>query len=98
MSKFTTLSMSLDLDVPYFLNCALVWFDLCVQSIHNKVISGFLALRQARAPVWLGSNPRQRGPCRSQGGITIRLATNAPLAVWKRPKRVSSACPGDQAT
>ncbi|GFO19669.1 hypothetical protein PoB_004617400 [Plakobranchus ocellatus] len=46
--------------------------------VHNKVISGFRALRSSRSGHhWRGSNPRQKGPCRSQGGFTIHRATNA---------------------
>ncbi|GFN78818.1 hypothetical protein PoB_000532400 [Plakobranchus ocellatus] len=45
--------------------------------VHNKVISGFRALRQARAPV-AGLEPRQKGPCISQGGLTSDCATDAP--------------------
>ncbi|GFO10745.1 hypothetical protein PoB_003725000 [Plakobranchus ocellatus] len=28
---------------------------------------------------WLGSNPRQKGPCRFQGGLAGHCATDAPL-------------------
>ncbi|GFN85579.1 hypothetical protein PoB_001208500 [Plakobranchus ocellatus] len=45
--------------------------------VHNKVISGFQALRQARAPV-AGLEPATEGPCRSQGGLTSHCATDAP--------------------
>ncbi|GFO29889.1 hypothetical protein PoB_005639400 [Plakobranchus ocellatus] len=38
--------------------------------VHNKVISGFQALHRAR-------NPRQKGPCRSQGGLASHCATDA---------------------
>ncbi|GFN76620.1 hypothetical protein PoB_000312600 [Plakobranchus ocellatus] len=27
---------------------------------------------------WRGSNPRQKGPCRSQGGLTSHCATDTP--------------------
>ncbi|GFN86720.1 hypothetical protein PoB_001322600 [Plakobranchus ocellatus] len=44
------------------------------QPVHNKVISGFRALRQTR-----GSNPRHRSPCRSQGELASHCATDAPI-------------------
>ncbi|GFN83954.1 hypothetical protein PoB_001046000 [Plakobranchus ocellatus] len=37
--------------------------------LHNKVMSGFQALRKARAPM-ASSNSRQKGPSRPQGGFT----------------------------
>ncbi|GFN77606.1 hypothetical protein PoB_000411200 [Plakobranchus ocellatus] len=40
------------------------------------VIPGFRVLRQAGAPV-AGSNLRQKGPCRAQGGLTSHCATDA---------------------
>ncbi|GFO21295.1 hypothetical protein PoB_004780000 [Plakobranchus ocellatus] len=45
-------------------------------AIHNKVISGFKALLRPRRR-WRGSNPLQKGPCRSQGGFISHCATDA---------------------
>ncbi|GFO09964.1 hypothetical protein PoB_003646900 [Plakobranchus ocellatus] len=36
-------------------------FDINIQPVHNKMISGFQAIRQARDPA-TGSNPRQKAP------------------------------------
>ncbi|GFO05947.1 hypothetical protein PoB_003245200 [Plakobranchus ocellatus] len=44
---------------------------------YDQMISGFQALRQTRAS-WLGLNPSQKSPCRSQGRFPIHCATNAP--------------------
>ncbi|GFO04932.1 hypothetical protein PoB_003143700 [Plakobranchus ocellatus] len=52
------------------------------QPVHNKVIPGFQALRQARALV-AGWNPRQKGSCTSQSGLANHCATDAP-ALWPR--------------
>ncbi|GFO38880.1 hypothetical protein PoB_006538500 [Plakobranchus ocellatus] len=46
-------------------------------TVHNKVISGFQALRRARAPV-AGLEPATERSCRSQGGLAIHCATDAP--------------------
>ncbi|GFO03700.1 hypothetical protein PoB_003020500 [Plakobranchus ocellatus] len=44
--------------------------------VHNKVISGSRpSVRSGRR--WRGSNPRQKGTCKSQGGLTSRCATDA---------------------
>ncbi|GFO10982.1 hypothetical protein PoB_003748700 [Plakobranchus ocellatus] len=43
---------------------------------HNKVTSGFKSsVRPGRR--WRGPNPRQKGPCRSQGGLVSLCATGA---------------------
>ncbi|GFO43625.1 hypothetical protein PoB_007013000 [Plakobranchus ocellatus] len=44
------------------------------------MISGFEALRQARAP-WRGSKPQPKDTCRSQGGFAIHCATDVPTEV-----------------
>ncbi|GFO12096.1 hypothetical protein PoB_003860100 [Plakobranchus ocellatus] len=33
---------------------------------------------------WRGSNPRQKGPCRSQGGLTSHCATDAPRFKYRK--------------
>ncbi|GFO25922.1 hypothetical protein PoB_005242700 [Plakobranchus ocellatus] len=45
-------------------------------TVHNKVISGFQALRQPRAPV-AGLEPAKNDPCRYQGGLASHCATDA---------------------
>ncbi|GFN98200.1 LOW QUALITY PROTEIN: hypothetical protein PoB_002470600 [Plakobranchus ocellatus] len=57
-----------------------------VEPVHNKVISGFRALRQARAPVAGLGNPQQKGPCRSQSRFVSHCATEAPEQVGKQVK------------
>ncbi|GFO21249.1 hypothetical protein PoB_004775400 [Plakobranchus ocellatus] len=52
-------------------------YQAVFDQVHNKVISDFKALRQAGAR-WRGSNPRQKSPYKSQGGLTSHCATNAP--------------------
>ncbi|GFO32503.1 hypothetical protein PoB_005900800 [Plakobranchus ocellatus] len=48
-----------------------------LKPVHNKVISDFQALRQARTPV-VGLESRQKVACRSQGGFTSHCAIDAP--------------------
>ncbi|GFO05672.1 hypothetical protein PoB_003217700 [Plakobranchus ocellatus] len=57
-------------------NCYLYLGELA-QPVHNKVISGFRALPQARAPV-VGLEPATEGSLRSQGGLASHCATDAP--------------------
>ncbi|GFO46936.1 hypothetical protein PoB_007344100 [Plakobranchus ocellatus] len=53
-------------------------YSACPQPVHNKVILGFQALlRPGR--LWRGSNPRQKGSCRSQGGLASHCATETPI-------------------
>ncbi|GFO17871.1 hypothetical protein PoB_004437600 [Plakobranchus ocellatus] len=47
----------------------------CLVFDHNKVISDFQALRQARAP-WWSSEPRQKDPCRCESGFAIYSTTD----------------------
>ncbi|GFO22382.1 hypothetical protein PoB_004888700 [Plakobranchus ocellatus] len=63
--------------VSYHACTKILWHGLKPTQVHNKVFSGFQALRQARAPM-SGSNPRQKGPCRSQGGLASDCATDTP--------------------
>ncbi|GFN91685.1 hypothetical protein PoB_001819100 [Plakobranchus ocellatus] len=62
---------------------SLCWFGFCPG--HNKVISGFRALCQDRQ----GSNPRQKGPCRFQGGVashvppTRRVSQGYPMGLMR---------------
>ncbi|GFO00009.1 hypothetical protein PoB_002651400 [Plakobranchus ocellatus] len=51
--------------------------DVCVFPLHDKVISGFQALRQAKAPI-AGLEPEAEG-CRYQGGLASPCATDAPM-------------------
>ncbi|GFO24269.1 hypothetical protein PoB_005077400 [Plakobranchus ocellatus] len=52
--------------------------------VHNNVISGFgPCVRPGRR--WRGSDPRQKGPCRYQGGIASHRATDAPIIVKSSP-------------
>ncbi|GFO01923.1 hypothetical protein PoB_002842800 [Plakobranchus ocellatus] len=37
---------------------------------------------------WRGSNPQQKGPCRSQGGSAIHSATDAPLRISREALRL----------
>ncbi|GFN86387.1 hypothetical protein PoB_001289300 [Plakobranchus ocellatus] len=48
-----------------------------INSSPQRVISGFEAIRQARAPV-VGLEPKQKGPYRFQGRFAFHCATDAP--------------------
>ncbi|GFO18550.1 phosphodiesterase [Plakobranchus ocellatus] len=54
------------------------------EPVHNKVISGFWALPQAKAPV-AGLEPATKGRCRSQGGLNschnIGVASNCTVII-----------------
>ncbi|GFO35563.1 hypothetical protein PoB_006206800 [Plakobranchus ocellatus] len=52
------------------------WLRFCMTLVNNKVISGFRALRRARARMVGLENTRQKGPCRFQGGFAIHCATD----------------------
>ncbi|GFO32559.1 hypothetical protein PoB_005906400 [Plakobranchus ocellatus] len=47
------------------------------EGVHNTVISDFGPSVRPRHR-WWGSNPRQEGPSRSQGGLASHCATDAP--------------------
>ncbi|GFO11786.1 hypothetical protein PoB_003829100 [Plakobranchus ocellatus] len=49
----------------------------CTEPVNNMVISGFQALRQ-EGRRRRDSNPRQRDPCKSQGGFASHCASEAP--------------------
>ncbi|GFO00282.1 hypothetical protein PoB_002678700 [Plakobranchus ocellatus] len=51
--------------------------DFCTKPVHNKVISGFQGLRQAKAPV-ARLESATKGSCRSQGGLASHCATDVP--------------------
>ncbi|GFO10628.1 hypothetical protein PoB_003713300 [Plakobranchus ocellatus] len=46
---------------------------------------------QARVP-GAGSNPQQKGPCRSQGGFAIHCATDTPSMHVDLPEEVCKKC------
>ncbi|GFO07287.1 hypothetical protein PoB_003379200 [Plakobranchus ocellatus] len=45
-------------------------YGFCTEPVYNKMISGVQVFHEARAPV-ADPNPRQKGPCRSQGGLSL---------------------------
>ncbi|GFN93086.1 hypothetical protein PoB_001959200 [Plakobranchus ocellatus] len=50
----------------------------------QSITKWFQAFRPSVRPGhrWQGSNPRQKGLCRSQGGSTSHCATDAPITNW----------------
>ncbi|GFO07557.1 hypothetical protein PoB_003406200 [Plakobranchus ocellatus] len=55
-----------------------VWFGFCIQPIHNKVISGFQVLRQARSSV-AGLEPATKGSLHISGRIHFPLCHRRPM-------------------
>ncbi|GFO28203.1 hypothetical protein PoB_005470800 [Plakobranchus ocellatus] len=50
--------------------------DFCIESVHNKMISGFKALRQAGAPM-SGLEPATEGSPQISGGLTSHCTTDS---------------------
>ncbi|GFN86623.1 hypothetical protein PoB_001312900 [Plakobranchus ocellatus] len=50
--------------------------DFCLESVHNKMISGFKALRQAGAPM-AGLEPATEGSPQISGGLTSHCTTDS---------------------
>ncbi|GFN83645.1 hypothetical protein PoB_001015100 [Plakobranchus ocellatus] len=64
-------------DADYPLQAPVAQFGAQVRSVHNKVISGFQALRQAKAPV-AGFEPATEGLLQISGQIRYPLCHQHP--------------------
>ncbi|GFO16053.1 hypothetical protein PoB_004255800 [Plakobranchus ocellatus] len=86
MSSVFSALISCRVAAPFFLIIVL-WivlvFGSCIEPVHNKVISGFQALRQVRAPM-AGLEPATEGSLRISGRICYPLCHRRPFCYGKQ--------------